>query len=104
MLISYPAPPASDADAAAMEVLDGILSTGESSRLHESLVYRDQIASQASSFVDIKQGRGTLAVYAILAERPDAPRPARRRCGARSPASATRRSPPPSWRRRRTSC
>ena len=50
-----------------MEVLDGILSTGESSRLHQSLVYRDRIAAQASSFVDIKQGRGSLAVYAILA-------------------------------------
>jgi zinc protease len=67
VLLSYPAPPASDADAAAMEVLDGILSTGESSRLHQGLVYRDRVASQASSFVDIKQGRGTLAVYAILA-------------------------------------
>ena len=50
-----------------MEVLDGILSTGESSRLHQSLVYRDQVASQASSFVDLRQGRGTLAAYAILA-------------------------------------
>jgi zinc protease len=67
VLISYPAPPASDGDAAAMQVLDGILSTGESSRLHQSLVYRDRLASQASSFVDIKQGRGTLALYAILA-------------------------------------
>jgi zinc protease len=67
VLISYPAPPARDADAAAMEVLDGILSTGESSRLHDSLVYRDRIAAQASSFVDIKQGRGTIAAYAILA-------------------------------------
>lgn len=66
VLISYPAPPASDADAAAMEVLDGILSTGDSSRLHQSLVYRDRVASQASSFVDIKQGRGSLATYAIL--------------------------------------
>ncbi|HYI47234.1 MAG TPA: pitrilysin family protein [Allosphingosinicella sp.] len=66
VLIAFPAPPASDADAAAMEVLDGILSTGESSRLHQSLVYRDRIAAQASSFVDIKQGRGSLAVYAIL--------------------------------------
>jgi len=66
VLISYPAPPARDADAAAIEVLDGILSTGESSRLHQSLVYRDRLASQASSFVDIKQGRGSLAVYAIL--------------------------------------
>ncbi|HEV7660895.1 MAG TPA: pitrilysin family protein [Allosphingosinicella sp.] len=66
VLIAFPAPPASDADAAAMEVLDGILSTGESSRLHQSLVYRDRIAAQASSFVDIKQGRGSLAVYAII--------------------------------------
>src|SRR4051812_17159334 len=67
VLISYPAPPAGDEDAAAFELLDGILSTGESSRLHQSLVYRDQIASQASSYVDSKQGRGNLAVYAILA-------------------------------------
>jgi len=67
VLISYPVPPAADADSAAMEVLDGILSTGESSRLHQALVYRDQIAAQASSYVDSKQGRGNLAVYAILA-------------------------------------
>ncbi|HEV2815597.1 MAG TPA: pitrilysin family protein, partial [Allosphingosinicella sp.] len=67
VLISYPAPPAADADSAAMEVLDGILSTGESSRLHQALVYRDRIAAQASSYVDSKRGRGNLAVYAILA-------------------------------------
>jgi len=66
VLLSFPAPRANDADAAALEVLDGILSTGESSRLHQSLVYRDRIASQASSFLDLKQGRGNLAVYAIL--------------------------------------
>lgn len=68
VLLSYPVPPASDADAAAMEVLDGILSTGESSRLHQSLVYRDRIAAQASSFVDVRRGRGNLAVYAILSQ------------------------------------
>jgi zinc protease len=68
VLISYPAPPATDRDAAAMEVLDGVLSTGESSRLHQSLVYRQQIAAQASSFTDIKQGPGSLAVYAILSQ------------------------------------
>ena len=68
VLITYPAPPVTDRDAAAMEVLDGILSTGESSRLHQSLVYRDRIAAQASSFVDIKQGPGNLAVYAILSQ------------------------------------
>jgi zinc protease len=68
VLISYPAPPTTDRDAAAMEVLDGILSTGESSRLHQSLVYTQRIAAQASSFTDIKQGRGSLAVYAILSQ------------------------------------
>ena len=68
VLISYPAPRATDHDAAVMEVLDGILSTGESSRLHNTLVYRDRIAAQASSFTDIKQGLGSLAVYAILSQ------------------------------------
>ena len=68
VLISYPAPPATDRDAAAMEVLDGILSTGDSSRLHNTLVYRDRIAAQASSFTDIKQGPGSLAVYAIMSQ------------------------------------
>jgi zinc protease len=68
VLISYPAPPATDADAAAMEVLDGILSTGDSSRLHQSLVYTQRVAAQASSFTDIKQGPGSLAVYAILSQ------------------------------------
>src|SRR5436190_683905 len=67
VMISYPVPPAAHPDSAAIEVLDGILSTGESSRLHQSLVYRDQVASQASSYVDSKQGRGNIAVYAILA-------------------------------------
>ena len=68
VLLSFPVPPARDADAAAMEVLDGILSTGESSRLHQALVYRDRIASQASSFIDVRQGIGTIAAYAILSE------------------------------------
>ncbi|MGQ0589903.1 MAG: M16 family metallopeptidase [Sphingosinicella sp.] len=66
VLISYPAPPSNDEDAAAMEVLDGILSTGQSSRLHQGLVYRDRIAASASSYVDLKRGRGVLAAYAIL--------------------------------------
>ncbi|MGQ0659464.1 M16 family metallopeptidase [Sphingosinicella sp.] len=68
VLLSYPVPPASDPDAAAMEVLDGVLSTGESSRLHQALVYRDRIAAQASSFVDVRRGRGNLAVFAILSQ------------------------------------
>lgn len=72
VLLSYPIPPASDRDAATLEVLDAILSRGDSSRLHDSLVYRDRIASQAGSFFDAKQGRGNLALYAILSSGRDA--------------------------------
>lgn len=66
VLLSFPIPPASHADAAALEVADAILSRGESSRLHQALVYRDQVASQAGSYLDAKNGRGVLAAFAIL--------------------------------------
>jgi zinc protease len=68
VLISYPLPPVTDDDAAAIEMLDGILSTGESSRLHRSVVYEQRLASQASSFPDMRSGQGNLVVYAILSE------------------------------------
>ena len=64
--LTYPIPPASDKDSAAIELMSGILSTGESSRLHQALVYRDQIATSANSFLDVKQGPSLLAVFAIL--------------------------------------
>ena len=54
-------------DIPALSVLQTILSTGESSRLYESLVYRDQLAQDASSILDSKQGTGNLVAYAILA-------------------------------------
>ena len=54
-------------DTPALTVLQTILSTGESSRLYESLVYRDQLAQEASAFLDTKKGTGNLIVYAILA-------------------------------------
>ncbi len=67
ILISYPLPPAGHADQAALAVLTGILSGGDNSRLHQSLVYRDQIAQDVGVSADEKQGPGTLALYAILA-------------------------------------
>jgi len=66
-LITYPLPPASDPDGAVVEVIDAILSRGRSSRLYQSLVYRDQIASDADTYANVKQGRGVFALYAILA-------------------------------------
>lgn len=67
VLVTYPVPPANDADAPALTVLNTVLAGGENSRLYQSLVYRDQLAAQASSFYEAKQGTGLLSVYAILA-------------------------------------
>jgi len=65
-MISYPLPPITDPDAATFEVIDAILSSGQSSRLYEALVYRSQIASEASSFDEMKQGPGTFVAFAIM--------------------------------------
>lgn len=67
VMISYPIPADRDADSPALQVLNAVLSQGESSRLYESLVYRDQLAQSAESVFDSKQGPGNLAVVAILA-------------------------------------
>ncbi|OYY89685.1 MAG: peptidase M16 [Sphingomonas sp. 28-66-16] len=67
VLISYPIPADRNPDSAALAVLDAILSAGESSRLYESLVYRDQLAQSAGTFLDSKQSTGSFAAYAILA-------------------------------------
>jgi zinc protease len=66
-LIAYPLPPASDPDSATLEVIDAILSAGQSSRLYQSLIYRDQVASEASSFNEQKKGQGMFVAYAIMA-------------------------------------
>ena len=67
VLKTWHVPADRNADIPALTVLQTILSTGESSRLYESLVYRDQLAQDASSYLDSKQGTGNLIVYAILA-------------------------------------
>ncbi|MEP9401470.1 pitrilysin family protein [Sphingomonas sp. VNH70] len=67
VLISYPLPPAGHPDQAALAVLTTILSGGDNSRLHQALVYREQIAADVGVFAEDKQGPGTLALYAILA-------------------------------------
>ncbi|MDX5983912.1 M16 family metallopeptidase [Sphingomonas echinoides] len=67
VMISYPIPADNDPDNAALTVLNAVLSQGESSRLYETLVYRDQLAQSAESVLDSKQGPGNLAVFAILA-------------------------------------
>ncbi len=68
VLMSYPFPPASSPDMAALIVLDAILSKGESSRLYSDLVYKQQIAQEAFSFQELRQQPGAYAIGAILSE------------------------------------
>jgi zinc protease len=67
VLISYHIPPERSADTPALMVLNAILSAGESSRLYEDLVYRDQLAQSASTFLDTKQSTGNIVLYAMMA-------------------------------------
>jgi len=68
VLISYPVPPDNDADIPALTSLDAILSRGDSSRLYQDLVYRDQLAQSANTFLDTKQGTGAFVVVATMAD------------------------------------
>jgi zinc protease len=65
--LTWLAPPASSADAPALSVAEAILSAGDSSRLYQSLVYRQQIAQQANAYSDLREDLGLFAVIAIMA-------------------------------------
>ncbi|MDO8295183.1 MAG: pitrilysin family protein [Caulobacter sp.] len=65
--ITWQGPAASDPDAAALTVLDAILSGGKSSRLYNSLVYDQQIAQAAFSSADLNAQPGLFWVGAIMA-------------------------------------
>ncbi len=65
---AWPTVPYGHPDRAALTVLDGILSTGESSRLYRSLVYEQQIAAQAGSSPDFSQQAGYLMAQAIMSD------------------------------------
>ena len=66
--ITYLGPPSNDADIPAFKIAESILSGGESSRLYQSLVYKQQIAQEASFNVDIKTDRVLLYFQSIAAE------------------------------------
>ena len=66
------APPVTDADAPALQIAAALLSSGESSRLNQSLVYRQQIATQAGFSADLRAGPGLLIASAIAAGGKDA--------------------------------
>ncbi|MBN8850176.1 MAG: insulinase family protein, partial [Sphingomonas sp.] len=65
--LSYPLPPDRAPDMPALMVLQAILARGESSRLHESLVYRDGLAQAVDASLDTRAGPGKLDIIAIAA-------------------------------------
>jgi zinc protease len=67
VVLAWPTVPYGHPDRAALDVLDGILSTGESSRLYRSLVYDTQLAAATSSSATFNQQAGYLSAYAIMA-------------------------------------
>ena len=67
--ITYLGPKSDEADIPALRVADKILSGGESSRLYQSLVYKQAIAQEASFNLDNRVDRGLLYFMAIGAEK-----------------------------------
>lgn len=65
--VIYPGVKADHPDAAALEVMSAILSRGESSRLHQALVYRSQLAANADIGVDAMEEDGVIVATAIVA-------------------------------------
>ncbi|ANP45391.1 M16 family metallopeptidase [Candidatus Viadribacter manganicus] len=68
VMISYPQPAATDPDIPVLMVIDGIMSTGENSRLYNSLVYDQQIAAQVFTNLEATQDPGAYGVFAILSD------------------------------------
>ncbi len=67
VLMSWLIPPASHADAPALTVAAAVLSLGESSRLYQSLVYRQKIAQEAQADADLREDAGLFIALAVMA-------------------------------------
>ena len=65
--ISYLAPPAASPDTAALDVAEAVLSGGESSRLYQELVYKQQIAQEASFNLGSNVDKGSMTFMAVMA-------------------------------------
>ncbi|HEX6622363.1 MAG TPA: pitrilysin family protein, partial [Pyrinomonadaceae bacterium] len=65
--ITYLAPPVVSDDAYAIRVAESILSAGESSRLYQSLVYKQQVAQAAWVTADLREDNGLVYFASILA-------------------------------------
>jgi zinc protease len=63
----WQAPPIASPDIPALKVAAALLAAGESSRLNQSLVYRQQVAAEAGFDPELRAGPGLLVAYAIAA-------------------------------------
>ncbi len=66
--ITYHAPPSKSVDVAALEIAQIILSGGTSSRLYQEMVYKQQIAQEASFTADIRVDKGLLYFVGIASQ------------------------------------
>ena len=66
--LSYLTPRQADPDSDALRVANAILSSGESSRLYNSLVYQQQLAAEASSSADVREDVSLFVLTAVLSE------------------------------------
>jgi zinc protease len=67
VILSWQGVAASHKDAAALRVMETVLSGGKSSRLYNSLVYDKQIAAEAYASADLPRDPGMVGVGAIMA-------------------------------------
>ncbi|HET7712434.1 MAG TPA: pitrilysin family protein, partial [Thermoanaerobaculia bacterium] len=67
VLMTWLIPPAAHQDSPALTVAAAILSLGESSRLYQSLVYRQKIAQEAQADADLREDAGLFIALAVMA-------------------------------------
>ncbi len=65
--IAYLAPPAKDKDTAALTIAEAVLAGGESSRLYQELVYKQQIAQEADFDLGTNADKGVMTFTATMA-------------------------------------
>jgi zinc protease len=68
IVLTFAGPTAASPDATALQVLDAILTAGKSSRLYESLVYRQRLAESVISDAELRRQPGLFAVGAVMAD------------------------------------
>src|ERR1044072_7140838 len=66
--LTYLTPREADPDSKALEVADAILSSGESSRLYNSLVYTQQLAAEVNSGAETREDVSLFVLFAVLSE------------------------------------